>query len=190
MRSIAPVVRPLALAALVAAGCTRAPAVDAGAPPVLPAASAEWATTLASVRTLVDAGNYGSADSALAAFATRHAGSPESGEARYWRAIVNLDPANQGSSPRSAVAAVDAYLAGGIEQPRYLEALVLRRVATSRMVPPPTPPVVDSAPPEPPEVERLRAAEDTIRQLRLELERTRAELERIRLRIRPSPPPR
>jgi hypothetical protein len=183
--------RRLALTgALLAIACFPTPPVDTSAPPAPPPAAAEWSATLASVGTLVDAGRYAEADSALDAFATRHSGTPESAEARFWRALVHLDPANPDAEPRAALAAIDAYLAGGIEQPRYLEALVLRRTATELAGPRPAPPPVDSvAPPVPPEVDGLRAATDTIRQLRTELERTQAELERIRRRIRPGPPP-
>jgi len=140
----------------------------------------------------VDAGRYAEADSTLGAFEIRHAGTPESAEARYWRALVRLDPANPEGTPRSALAAIDAYLAGGVDQPHYTEALVLRRVASARLATSQVAPPVDAdsaAPPVAPEVERLRVAEDSIRALRAELERTEAELDRIRRRIRPSPPP-
>ena len=182
-----------ALILLAVAGCTPAPGVDASPVPAPPPAATAWDAAVDTVRSLVDAGRYAEADSTLGAFEIRHAGAPQSAEARYWRALVRLDPANPDGTPRSVLAAIDAYLAGGVAQPRYTEALVLRRVASAQLAPSQlSPPVgADSvAPPVAPEVERLRVAEDSIRALRAELERTQAELDRIRRRIRPSPPPR
>jgi hypothetical protein len=174
------------------AACSPAPAVEASPPPSPPPATAAWTSTVGTVRSLVDAGRYADADSTLGAFEIRYAGTPESAEARYWRALVQLDPVNPQGTPRSALGAIDAYLAGGMEQPRYTEALVLRRVA-SRLLEPRRavlPVGVDSTTPAvAPEVERLRIAEDSIRALRAELERAEAELDRIRRRIRPTPPP-
>ena len=176
---------------LAAAGCrgTAAPAVAMA--PAPPPAQEAWESTLASVRASVDAGLYARADSALEAFAARYPATAQSAEAHYWRALVQLDPPNPEATPRAAIAAIDAYLAGGAGQPRYLEALVLRRTAsllTSVRLPEMVAPA-DSAPPAGVDPERLRAASDTIRQLRAELERTQAELDRIRRRVRPTPPP-
>ena len=181
--------RAAAIAALLIAACAPRPEVEPAAPAPLPAAAA-WDSTLAGVRSLLGERRYLAADSALAAFETRHAGTTESGDARWWRAVLQLDPQNPDGSPRGAIAAIDAYLAGGIEQPRYAEALVLRRAAESLDRPAPAPVL---APPDTAAIDslvaaRVRAATDTIRTLRLELERTQAELDRIRRRIRPGPP--
>lgn len=145
-----------------------------------------WAATLDSVQALLAVHRHAAADSLLQRFAVSHAGTPAGAEATFWRALVALDPANDSSSPRDALVAIDGYLAGGIDQPRYAEALLLRRTAgvleNARSAPIPTLRVM-TLPAD--SLIRLRAAQDTIRQLRSELERTQAELERIRRRIRP-----
>ena len=181
--------RAVVAAALAIAACAPRPDVERVAPPPPPAASA-WDSTLAGVRALLGERRYLAADSALAAFEAHHAGSAEGGDARWWRAVLQLDPQNPDGSPRGAIAAIDAYLAGGIDQPRYVEALVLRRAAESLDRPAPAP---VRAPPDSAAIDslvaaRVRAATDTIRALRTELERTQAELDRIRRRIRPGPP--
>lgn len=179
-----PVVLGLVLAA---AGCR-----GAAAPPIVvappPEPSSAWPAALATVQELVANGRHAEADSALAAFSATHLGTSESTEALYWRALVRLDPANAGATPRDALAAIDAYLAGGASLPHYQEALVLRRTASlldgARRVPALEGPDTTSiALPVPPE--RLRATQDTVRALREELARTQAELERIRRRLRP-----
>jgi hypothetical protein len=187
-------VRALAAAGLLllAAACRSGGAAPVTAAPLPLAAEGSWAAVLAGVRSSMDAGLYARADSALEAFVERQPGTPEAAEARYWRAIVHLDPKNPDATPRTALAAIDAYLAGGAGQPHFLEALVLRRTAS--MLEASRRPVItiaaDTTRPATVDPDRLRAAEDTIRQLRAELERTQGELERIRRRIRPSPPPR
>ena len=181
--------RTTVIAALALAACAPRPEVEPAAPAPLPVVAA-WDSTLAGVRSLLGERRYLAADSTLAAFETRHAGTAESGDARWWRAVLQLDPQNPDGSPRGAIAAIDAYLAGGIEQPRYDEALLLRRAAESLDRPAPVPVTVptDSAAIDSLVSARLRAATDSIRALRTELERTQAELDRIRRRIRPGPP--
>lgn len=145
-----------------------------------------WAIVVDSVRNLVAAGSHSTADSVLARFVARSGNSADASEATFWRAMVALDPENETASPRDALVAIDRYLAGGRSLPRYAEATVLRRTAevleraaTPIPVAPVAPaPVTDS-------LARLRAAQDTIRQLRSELETTRTELDRIKRRIRP-----
>ena len=163
----------------------------AAPPPVVtppPATDDAWPTTLASVQELVANGRYAEADSALASFSEQNVGTPQGAEALYWRGVVRLDPANVTATPRSALAALDAYLAGGAALPHYQEALVLRRAASlldgTRRTPLAGPDT--TAPAEPVDTERvLRATQDTVRALREELQRTQAELERIRRRLRP-----
>ena len=181
--------RVAVVAALVVAACAPRPDVELEAPPPPPAAAA-WDSTLADVRSLLGERRYLAGDSALAAFERRHPDTPESADARWWRAVLQLDPQNPDGSPRSAIAAIDAYLSGGIEPARYAEALVLRRAAEALDRPAPAPVRVppDSAAIDSLVSSRTRAATDTIRALRTELERTQAELDRIRRRIRPGPP--
>ena len=173
--------------ALVLAGC-RGPAAPPAVVTPTPEPTAAWPAALETVQALVANGRHADADSALADFSARHLGTPQSTEALYWRALVRLDPANAEATPRDALAALDAYLAGGAALPRYQEALVLRRTATlldgARRVPSIAGPDTTSVA-EPIAPERLRATQDTVRALREELARTQAELERIRRRLRP-----
>lgn len=183
---------PALVAGLLSAAACRAPApaIPLPQPAVAPSAAA-WSTTLVAVQGMVAAGSYLRADSALAAFADRHVGSPEGAEARYWRSLVQLDPANPIGSPRGALAAIDSYLAGGQGQERYLEALVLRRAASLLAGAPRVEPQLaePATPRDSGSGDRVRVAEDSVRALLEELGRTQAELERIRRRLRPNPPP-
>ena len=170
--------------ALVASACAH-PAAVVGATPVDEAAlESAWGATLTDLRTHLETGRYDAADSDLATFAQHYAGTPQAGQALFWRAVVALDPENRTSTPREALVAIDAYLAGGRSQPLYDAALVLRRTATTLETL--RRPVVVAAPPAPPadSTERLKAAEE-IQRLKAELEKTQAELDRIKKRIRP-----
>ena len=175
---------PLMLAGSVA--CGGRPAPEAAPEPAEEPAVSAWESTLDSIRTLVAADGHARADSMLARFALEHVGSPDAAEAMFWRALVALDPDNPLATPRDALVAIDGYLAGGVAQPRYVEALLLRRTASAlegALTAPPQQLTVTTLPAD--SLVRLRAAQDTIRQLRADLERTQAELERIRRRIRP-----
>lgn len=183
-------------ALLVLGGCAsgREPAISPPAPQ--PATSdTQWTSTRTAAVRLAEMGRYGDADSLLARFAARHTGTPQGAAALYWRALLHLDPANPTTTPRDAIAAIDAYLAGGAAQPHYEELLVLRRTAGHlerirllaaeaervRSVVPAT----DSS-----TVVIARQAEE-ITKLKSELEKALGELERLRRRIRPeaAPPP-
>lgn len=181
-RSAAALVLVLAIA-----GCR-----GAAAPPAVfapPQPDGAWPAALDSVETLIANGRHADADSTLAGFSARYFGTPQSTEALYWRALVRLDPANGGATPRDALAALDAYLAGGASLPHYQEALVLRRTASlldgARRVPSLASPDTSSAELVPVAPERLRATQDTVRALREELARKQAELDRISRRLRP-----
>ncbi|HEY0972185.1 MAG TPA: hypothetical protein VGE02_14550 [Gemmatimonadales bacterium] len=174
---------------LLTAGCSGGrPTTDpvAGVTPAASADSSAWTVALDSVQALVAADRHAAADTLLERFIMRHSSTPAAAEAKFWRALVALDPGNGSAEPRDALVAIDAYLAGGVGQPRYEEALVLRRTAGAlegaRSVPIQTL-TVTTLPAD--SLVRLRAAQDTIRQLRADLERTQAELDRIRRRIRP-----
>ena len=182
------------VAALTIGGCAsgREPAITQPLPQE-PTVASRWTTSLGQAVSYVEAGRYAAADSALSDFAARWAGTAESADALYWRALLRLDPANPGATARDALVAIDAYLAGGADQPRYDELLVLRRLAgnlervrllaaeaeRARVEPPP---VVDTL-----TAVVTRQAEEILR-LQAELQRTQAELERLRRRIRPDPP--
>jgi hypothetical protein len=158
----------------------------AAPPPAAPPPATAWDSTLAVVKQRVARGEYAAADSSLVAFAATRPETPESREAVFWRALVMLDPANPDATPRDALLAIDAYLAGGATQPHFQEALLLRRTA-SRLERARTPVVTATITPPPvaDDTARARAMADSLKALRLELERTQAELERIRRRIRP-----
>ena len=173
----------VALALLVTA-CGHRPAAVVAAPVDEAALESAWGATLTDLRAQLENGRYDAADSDLANFAQRYAGTPQASQALFWRAVVALDPANRTATPRDAMVAVDAYLAGGRSQPLYDAALVLRRTATTLETL--RRPVVVAAPPAPPadSSDRIKAAEE-IQRLRAELEKTQAELDRIKKRIRP-----
>ena len=182
------------LAALAVGGCAsgREPAITQPLPQE-PTVASRWTTALDQAVSFLEAGRYAEADTALSGFAARWAGTPESADALYWRALLRLDPANPGATARDALVAIDAYLAGGADQPRYDELLVLRRLAgnlervrllaaeaeRARVQPP-----VDTS-----SAIVARQAEEIAR-LRSELESTKADLDRLRRRIRPDPPAR
>ena len=175
----------LLLAAVPSACVPPAPPATAPGPLDPPALQAAWAATLTNVQDELERGRYGAADSALNSFVQTYRGTPQSAEAYFWLAVVNLDPANQGGSPRAALVAADAYIAGGRALPNFELAQVLRRAAgalESAMPPEPLPePTVIVAPDS---AARARANEE-ISRLKSELEKAQAELDRIKKRIRP-----
>lgn len=175
----------VALAVLVAACAPATPPTPVPGPLDPPALQAAWAATLSGVKDELERGRYRAADSALTQFVETHRGTPQSAEAYFWLAVVNLDPDNQAGSPRAALVAADAYIAGGSALPNFELAQVLRRTAgalESAQPPEPLPePTIVVAPDS---AERARAAEE-ISRLKSELEKAQAELERIKKRIRP-----
>ncbi|HLV26213.1 MAG TPA: hypothetical protein VKZ41_07850, partial [Gemmatimonadales bacterium] len=94
----------------------------------------EWQFTREAVQRLALDGRYAEADSTLRSF-ERRAAIDESiapgdlAEARYHRMLLRVDPSNPATTPDSALAAIDEYLAAGSAQARYQEALVLRRLS-------------------------------------------------------------
>jgi hypothetical protein len=162
------------------------PAQPAPAPVEVPppASRVEWPGALATAIRAAEAGHYDEADRVLLEFGQRHAGTAEGADSDFWRALLRADPANPSPSTRERIAMLDAYLAGGSGSPRYLEALVLRRLLEG----------VDStrsaltALRAQAEV-RQRSREDEIRKLSEDLDRAMAELERIKKRLAPTKPP-
>jgi len=137
--------------------------------------------------------DFASADSTLRAFAARFPGTPSAAETVYWRALVRLDPTRDEQPSAEVLREVrtwlDAYIAGGPVQPRYLEATTLRRLASlldslraaagaPRGALPSATLLRDS----------IKVRDDSIARLQKELEQTTAELERIRKRLAPRRP--
>jgi hypothetical protein len=171
------------LALVVACSRSRAVAPVPDVAPAPPTSATLWPDILAGARAAADSGRYSTADSTLRRFAEEFVGTPESAESMYWRALLTLDPVNPASSPAAALAALDAYLAGGPANLRYAEATVLRRTVG----------LLDSlriaaAPKPPAPVPRDTLLEQEAERLRTELATAKAELERIRrLLARPRP---
>jgi hypothetical protein len=153
----------------------------------------EWPRELALAQAAATRREFGLADSVLRAFAARFPGTIESSDAMFWRALLRLDPAAprdpERDPVRDAAAALDAYIAGGPVQPRYVEATTLRRLAglldslraaagAPRGALPSATLLRDS----------LKVRDDSIARLQKELDQTSAELERIRKRLAPKRP--
>lgn len=163
---------------LLGSGCVSGPSFLAPAP------QRAWPTVLADAREAVSKGQYADADGTLLEFERSYPGTTEANEARYWRALILLDPANRGGNPSDASAELDAYLHSSGVLAYRTEATVLRRIA-SRM-------------------EELRAAAggaapsgtpstsdaDEVVRLRAELAKAQDELDRIKKRLAQPKPPR
>lgn len=171
----------LAVSAL-AAACHRSSATR---PNTVALPAVEWPAALGDAQRAAIAGRYEDAERTLTTFAETYAGSPEASEVLFWRAVLQLDPANQGGSTEVAARTLDAYLALDPIQHR-LQAGLLRRVAAlvvalsaglqaAKSVPPPVAP--------PPAA--LKEKDDEILRLRDSLTKTSAELERVRKRLAP-----
>jgi hypothetical protein len=150
--------------------------------PAPPPAVSPWFGVLASARRAADAGHFDDAERILATFAVEHPGTPEGAEADFWRALFRADPANTKTTLREQLSALDAYINGGPSQPRYTEAVILRRmvetVDSARAVIVAVRATADA---------RDRAKNDEVKRLTEELEKAVAEMERIRRRLAPKP---
>jgi len=144
-----------------------------------------WPATLASAQQAAAGGRYRDADSVLAAYASRHAASPEARETEYWRALFKLDPTNRDGSLEAALAWLDRYIAAGASAPHYDEAVTLRRLAgqistLSRLASAST--TTQTSTPRPVVIED-KAKEEEVQRLRAELAKANEELERIKKRL-------
>ncbi|MGQ0646256.1 MAG: hypothetical protein ACT4P7_01725 [Gemmatimonadaceae bacterium] len=175
------------LVLMLSGACRQAapPPVISVPPPVVvqPAALSEWPTTLSHAMRAAEAGNYEAADQVLLQHGLKHAGSPEGAESDFWRAILKADPSNTSPSTRERIALFDAYLTAGPNAPRYLEAIVFRRlleaVDSTRTALMSLQTAADT---------RQRTREEEIKKLSEDLDRTMAELDRIKKRLAPKPP--
>lgn len=93
-----------------------------------PAPANAWAAAHARAQELALAGQFTEADRTLADFATQHGRTPYAAEALYWRAVIELDPANPRTDLDSVLVRVETYLGSAPRPPHYLEALALRRL--------------------------------------------------------------
>ena len=164
----------LAVALLAPAACIRRGG-EASAP------SASWRTWPAArdqARRLAAGGAYARADSVLVAFDERWGGAPEGEEARYWRALLALDPSNTQSTPADAVALIDRYLASAPAGARRAEMEMLRRTATAMQA-------LAAASQEAKSAQQAdaRARADELQKLKDDLAKAQAELERVRKRV-------
>ncbi|MEO6444956.1 MAG: hypothetical protein ABIZ91_01460 [Gemmatimonadaceae bacterium] len=173
---------------LLVVGCRSrpTPGPSRSAPPVAiatPPPLSPWPGTLAAALRAAENGRFGDVEQMLVEFSVQHAGTPEGAESDFWRALLKLDPNNRGVSPREQTSMLDAYLSGGSTQPRYAEALILRRVAEA----------MDStrallATVRASAEARDKGRDDEIRRLNDLVDRTSAELERIKRRLAPKVP--
>lgn len=186
--------------------CARLRPTHPGPPP----ADRAWPPTLALAQAYAARGEFGTADSALSAFALRYPGTTEALESGYWRAVYKLDPTNRDLSIESAMASLDGYLADTRPHQHTAEARTLRRVAgeldrlnrlagnalTQQLKDVSATPATTVSGNEPrsdtarPSADA--AAQDEIKRLKEELAKANAELERIRRRLAqpPAKPPR
>ena len=174
---------------LLFSACRSSP-VPSAVVPVAPALTptplliSPWPGTLAAALRAAENGRFDEAERTLVEFSVTHAGKPEGAESDFWRALLKVDPANRGVTARAQTAMLDAYLSGGSNQPRFAEALILRRVAeamdsTHALL------VTVRASAE----AREKTRDDEIRRLNDLVDRTSAELERIKRRLAPKPVP-
>jgi hypothetical protein len=188
------------------AGCVRPLALQ-------PRPMREWPATLQAAKEAARAQRYAEADSVLARFGSRHAGSYEAREAAYWRALFLVDPLNPQSSTGEAFRALNQFFADRSTVDTYDEATVLRRVVqqvdsltralaqADRLIaeaqeavdePRPAAPAAQPAPaaaaPAPSAENRAQARQnrnlvEQVRRLREELSKSNQELERVRRRL-------
>jgi len=136
-----------------------------------------WVKTISSVRAALDAGQFGIADSILAAFERSEAGTPDASEGAFWRAMLRADPRNPAFSPSDARMALDAYIALP-DARRRPEAMVMLRLLTLSDSLRSSGSAQRSAADA-----RDRAKDDELLRLRDELQKTQAELDRIKRRL-------
>lgn len=150
----------------------------------------DWATTFATAQQASLEGDFGRADSALADFRSRRPESPEAREAAFWRAAINLDPANPHGDRALGVRLLDAYLANGGSWPygpqaRALKAAIAaqdslqQRLESVRAVTD----TVRTAPDDRAAAAKEEETQKELQRLRDELARANAELDLLRRRL-------
>jgi len=155
----------------------------------------EWPTVLESAQFAAVQGRYEAADSILASFAGRHAGTTEALETAYWRALFKLDSLDRPEALAPAMSLLDSYLADPRPREHLAEAQGLRRIAaqldalnTRALAVMTVPreirePLSSSRPSDvKPSADQV-AADAEIKRLKDELAKANAELDRIRRRL-------
>ena len=160
-----------------------------------PAAERDWPATLSAAETRVSEGRYGLADSVLASFSAKYAGSAQAFEAAYWRALFSMDPKNSRASIPTAVTYLDAYLTGLHPRQHRQEAFALRAIAAqidenrNALALAQTKDAASTQPgirvdvPKPATDPATAVSDAEIKRLKDELAKANAELERIRKRL-------
>ncbi len=180
---------PMALLAtsVIAASCKQ-PTPEPAPRPIVqmvaapPPPPSPWPGTLATALRAAESGRFAEAERILTDFGLANKETPEGAESDFWRALLKTDPANRAVTPRESMALYDSYLSGGTDQPRYAEALILRRVVES----------MDStrallATVRASAEARDKSRDEEIRRLNDVIDRTTAELDRIKRRLIPKP---
>jgi hypothetical protein len=190
----------LLITVLAATGCAQRPLF------LQPRPVREWPPALQAAKQAAREGRFAQADSALAQFAARNAGSYEAREAAYWRALFQVDPANTQASAADALRSLNQYFADGSTVDGYDEATVLRRVAqrtdslersleqARRLIaeaqdaaaeprPAAAAPAAAAERREPRDDRANRNLVEQVRRLRDELAKSNQELERVRKRL-------
>jgi hypothetical protein len=165
----------LAICASMLSACSSRLGRMMGADP--PSAANAWVRTLRNAEHLATAGQYGAADSTLAAFAEAYRGTQFARETAFWRALYRLDPRNRTSRKPEALAALDAYVQDESVWWYEAEAEVLRQVARARPVPEPTFAPGDTS------AVAVAAKDREIQQLRARIAELSQELDRIKARL-------
>jgi len=145
----------------------------------------EWAEVLDLAQRRAAEGRFDAADSVLAVFASRYAGTREALETSYWRALYKLDPTNRAQSVATALVFLDAYVADDRPRDHASEAVSLRRLVGQVEALAKSGGAVAQK-------EQTRGGETTatdaeVKRLRDELAKANAELERIRRRLMQPP---
>lgn len=140
-------------------------------------AAGEWNDALRQADALAVAGRHAAADSVLAEFAARHAGTHLGREIAFWRALYWLDPQSPAGRRTEALTTLDSYVQSDSVWWYRAEARVLRQLA----VVPAT--ANGTAAARDPGDMTVAEKDREIRQLRERVARLNDELERIRRRL-------
>jgi hypothetical protein len=94
-----------------------------------PAPEREWPDAIALAQQDAAQSQFASADSVLAAYATKYPGTQGALETGYWRALFLIDPTNPSWSVANSTALLDGYIADPRPRDHLADALVVRHLA-------------------------------------------------------------